>query len=271
MRDITERKQAEAKLKTLTDELQRSNRELKDFAYVASHDLQSPLLSVSSSLKLLKRRIKDRLDKESDEYINYAQDSISNMVTLIRNLLKYSRVKTKSEKFKPADCETVLEQTFASLKADIEDSEAVITYDHLPEIIGDPILLARLFQNLISNAIKFRGKESPRVHISAEQRGNKWVFSVRDNGLGIEPEHIKRIFGIFERLHEEGVQAGTGIGLSTCRKIVELHGGRIWVESELGKGSTFYFTIPFIELSDSEKKPRPLKNMVRDATDINKG
>jgi PAS domain S-box-containing protein len=242
--DITERKQAEAKVKVLAEELGRSNRELENFAAVASHDLQSPILSVMSSLNLFERQNRGRMDKESEEYIKGAKDRASNMLKLIRSLLRYSRLDTGSGKFEPADCEAVLKQGLASLKVDIEESGAMVTHDPLPEVTGDASLLSQVFQNLIANAIKFRGEEPPLVHVSAKLRGREWVFSVRDNGVGVAPEYTGRIFVLFQRLHDKGVYSGSGIGLSTCKRIVELHGGRIWVESEPGRGSTFFFTIP---------------------------
>jgi PAS domain S-box-containing protein len=241
--DITERRQAEARLKMLTEELTRSNRELEQFAYVASHDLQSPLLAVASSLKLLKRHTRGKLDKEASDYIAYAQDRLSDMLTLIRSLLRYSRVESGGRKFKQVDTRAVMEKALTNLKVDLEERKANITTGPLPQVTGSATLLVQLFQNLLSNAIKFC-QGTPRIHVSAEQRGRQWVFYVRDNGVGIAPEQTGRIFEIFQSLHERGMYSGSGIGLATCKKIVELHGGRIWVESQLKKGSTFLFTLP---------------------------
>lgn len=244
VRDITERKQSEVKLKLLTDELKRSNRELSQFAAVAAHDLQAPLVSLSSALKLLRRDLKSKLDSKANEFITDVQERAAGMQLLIRNLLDYSRVDKISTKFERIDCEDILEKSIENLKVDIQDCRAEITHDPLPEVVGNSVLMVQLFQNLIANAIKFQGDKPPRVHISVEQKERDYLFSFRDNGIGIDPKYAGRIFEIFQRLHEKGVYKGSGIGLATCKKIVEFHGGRIWVESEPGKGSTFFFTIP---------------------------
>jgi PAS domain S-box-containing protein len=243
-RDVNERKQAETKLKKFSEDLQRSNRELEEFAAVASHDLQSPLISVLSALNLMERYSLGGLGPEAEKYLTSAKDRIGNMVEVIRSMLEYSRVDTTDIKFKRTDLEAVLDRSIGNLMADISESGATVTHDPLPDVSGDAALLAQVFQNLIGNAIKFQGEEPPQVHISAERKEKEWAFSVRDNGIGIDPEDIEHIFEIFHSLKARGEYHGTGIGLATCKKIEELHGGRIWAESEPGRGSTFHFTIP---------------------------
>jgi len=242
-RDITERKQAEEKLQKTLAELERSNKELEQFAYVASHDLQEPLRMIASYVQLLARRYKGKLDADADDFIAYAVDGAGHLQRMINDLLAYSRVGTRGKPFQPTDCQAVLNQVLANLKVAIEESSAVITQDPLPMVMADESQMTQLFQNLINNAIKFRGKASPRVHISVEPKETEWVFSVRDNGIGIDPQYYERIFMLFQSLHSREEYPGTGMGLAICKKIVERHGGRIWVESEPGKGSTFYFTI----------------------------
>ena len=251
--DITERKRADEKLKQTLADLKRSNTDLEQFAYVASHDLQEPIRMVSSYVQLLSRRYKDKLDSDADEFIGFAVDGATRMQTLINDLLAFSRVGTRGKPFEPTDCKTLLPQTLANLKVSIDDSGAVITHDALPTVMADGSQLAQVFQNLISNAIKFKGKEPPRVHISAERKGDEWLFSVTDNGIGISLEFFDRIFVVFQRLHGRGEYEGTGIGLAVCKKIVERHGGRMWVESEQGRGATFYFTIPAIRTEEGEQ------------------
>jgi signal transduction histidine kinase len=245
--EISERRRAEEALEKKTEELARSNRDLEQFAYVASHDLQEPLRMVTSYVQLLARRYKGKLDSEADEFIVFAMDGALRMWRLINDLLAYSRVRTESSELESTDCEAVLRQSLDNLKAAMEENGAIVTHDALPTVTANNPQLLQLFQNLIGNAIKFRGSEPPHVHVSASRNGNGWTFSVRDNGIGIAPEYAKRIFILFQRLHSREKYAGTGIGLAICQKIVERHGGYIWVESELGRGATFYFTLPASE------------------------
>jgi signal transduction histidine kinase len=241
---MQERKRAEEALKEKTEELARSNQDLEQFASVASHDLQEPLRMVTSYVQLLARRYQSRLDADAEEFINFAVDGATRMHTLINDLLAYSRVGTGGKPFEPTNCETILQQSLDNLQVTMEESGAVVTHDSLPTVMADDLQLGQLFQNLIGNAIKFHGEEPPRVHVSARPEGDRWIFSVRDNGIGIAPEYAERIFIIFQRFHSREEYPGTGIGLAVCKKIVERHGGCIWVESELGKGATFYFTLP---------------------------
>jgi signal transduction histidine kinase/DNA-binding LacI/PurR family transcriptional regulator len=242
---LQERKRAEDALAQQAQELARSNAELEHFAYIASHDLQEPLRMVKSYLQLIERRYKDQLDEDANEFIDFAMDGAERMRTLISDLLAYSRVTTHGNPFAPTDCAAALGYALANLGIAIEESGTVITHDALPTVMADETQLTRLLQNLIGNAIKFRKKERrPEVHIGAERTGAEWTFSVRDNGIGIAPEYFERIFRIFQRLHSHEEYTGTGIGLAVCKKIVERHGGRIWLESEPAVGSTFFFTIP---------------------------
>lgn len=224
-------------------ELTQSNAELQQFAYIASHDLQEPLRMVTSYLQLLERRYKDHLDESANDFIRYAVEGAARMKTLINDLLAYSRIETQGKSFQHVDCNEILKQAIANLKIAIEDNQAVITWDDLPEVMADNTQLIQLFQNLISNAIKFRGENPPTIHISAEPQNENWLFRVRDDGIGIDPQYAERIFVIFQRLHSRTEYAGTGIGLAICKKIIGRHDGKIWVESEPGKGSTFCFTL----------------------------
>ena len=242
--DITERKLAEAALLQRTEELARSNTELVQFAYVASHDLQEPLRMVSSYVQLLARRYAGKLDADADEFIGFAVDGAKRMQNQINDLLAFSRVTTKGHEFKPVEADAALKLALVNLKVAIEESQASLTFDPLPVVNADSAQLTQLFQNLIGNAIKFRRKEPPQVHVSVEKRAKEWEFSVRDNGIGIEPQHLERIFVIFQRLHTAAQFPGTGIGLAICKKIAERHGGNLWVTSKPGAGSTFHFTIP---------------------------
>jgi PAS domain S-box-containing protein len=242
--DITERKQAEEELRHVTEELKRSNAELKQFAYAASHDLQEPLRNVAGFTKLLEKRYKGKFDEKADEYFGYITDGVARMHSMIRDLLEYSRVGSRGKPLRPENCAEAVNQALSNLHSAIENTGAKIACDSLPVVMADLSQLVRLFQNLIGNALKFCRRKPPKVHISAKQTGNDWIFSVRDNGIGIDPKHFERIFSIFQRLHTREEYEGTGVGLSICKKIVERHGGSIWVESEVGKGTTFFFTIP---------------------------
>ena len=242
--DITERKRMEEELKQTLNELQRSNAELEQFAYVASHDLQEPLRMVASYTQLLARRYQGKLDADADDFIAYAVGGANRMQKLINDLLAYSRVSTRGKPFELTDCEAIVDEAVSNLQMAIGESDAVITRHHLPTVMADPTQLVQLFQNLIGNAIKFRKGHAPEIHIGAEQSDGMWSFSVRDNGIGIDPQYADRIFLVFQRLHSNADYRGTGIGLAICKKIVERHGGRIWVEPNESEGSTFYFTIP---------------------------
>jgi len=241
--DITERHLAADKLRLALADLARSNEELEQFAYVASHDLQEPLRMVSSYTQLLAKRYKGRLDTDADEFIAFAVDGANRMQRLITDLLAFSRVGTRGKKFELSDFTAALGQALTNLTAAIEASGAVVTKDPLPTLKADKSQIVQLFQNLIANGIKFHGEKAPHIHVGAEQREKEWLFSVRDDGIGIDPQYADRIFAIFQRLHTREEFEGTGIGLAICKKTVERHGGRIWVESQPGKGSTFYFTI----------------------------
>lgn len=230
--------------KKQTAELTRSNTELEQFAYVASHDLQEPLRMITGYLGLLAKRYKGKLDQDADDFIGFAADGAKRMKVLIGDLLTYSRVGTRGKEFALTDCEAVVVGTLRALQPAIEESAATVTHDPLPTVMGDESQLLQLFQNLVGNAIKYRDSKPPVVHLSCKQEGGSWLFSVRDNGIGIDPQYADRIFVIFQRLHTGEQYAGTGIGLAVCKKIVERHGGKIWVESEPGKGAAFHFTIP---------------------------
>ncbi|HQN17515.1 MAG TPA: PAS domain S-box protein [Syntrophobacteraceae bacterium] len=244
--DITRRKEAEEALARQAAELARSNSELEQFAYIASHDMQEPLRMVASYVQLLSRRYKGRLDSDADEFIAYAVDGAKRMQAMINDLLVYSRVGRREEDFKTVDCEASLDWALMNLGAAIESSGAVITRGPLPTLTAIAGQMGQLFQNLIGNAIKFRSEAPLHIHVSAEQKGSEWVFSVHDDGIGFDPQYSERIFLIFQRLHGKDVYPGTGMGLAICKKIIERHGGRIWSESSPGKGSVFYFTIPTV-------------------------
>ena len=242
-REVRERRKAEEAADLHAAELERSNAELEQFAHVASHDLKEPLRMVASYLELLQRRYKGRLDADADDFINFAVDGALRMRGLMDGLLALSQVGTHGRPFEPTDCEAVVDKAVNDLAVAIAESGAVITRDPLPTILGDAGQLEQLFQNLVSNAIKFRSEEQPRVHITARRKRTEWLFSVRDNGIGIDPQYSQRIFVVFQRLHAREERSGTGIGLAISKKIVERHGGRIWIESRPGEGATFHFTI----------------------------
>ncbi len=245
--DITERKQTQKLLAQQAEELARSNKELEQFAYIASHDLQEPLRMVASYTELLGKRYTGKLDADADDFIHYAVDGANRMKRLINDLLTYSRVGTQGKPFISVEMKDVVDTAMANLKMAIEDTNARITCDTLPCVLADDVQLLQLFQNLIANAIKFHGEKAPEVHISVARDESDWVVSVKDNGIGIDPKHFERIFQIFQRLHGKREYSGTGIGLAVCKKIVERHGGRLWVESEPGQGSVFMFTIPVMK------------------------
>ena len=226
-----------------TEELTRSNKELEMFAYITSHDLQEPLRMITSYLQLIEKRYMDILDDDGREFIAFAVEGAKRMQTLINDLLKYSRVDTKGKTFSRVDCNKVISDILNNLEIAIEESKAAITHDPMPTVYGDETQLRQLFQNLVGNAIKFRGKQHPKIHIGVESVNNNWKFTVQDNGIGIESKYFERIFQVFQRLHGRNEYSGNGIGLAVCKKIVERHGGKISVDSTPGEGTTFIFTI----------------------------
>ncbi|HUK06176.1 MAG TPA: PAS domain S-box protein [Burkholderiales bacterium] len=243
-RDVTARRTAQEALRAAHDELARSNAELEQFAYVASHDLQEPLRMVSSYTQLLERRHGDKLQGDAKEFMAFIVDGAARMKQLIEDLLAYSRVGTRGKAFRRTPMEKVFERASANLRAAIEEGGVELTHDPLPEVEGDESQLVQLMQNLIGNAIKFRAEAEPRIHVSCSEKEDEFAFAVQDNGIGIEPQYFERIFMVFQRLHDKGQYPGTGIGLAICKKVVDRHGGRIWVESAPGKGSRFVFTLP---------------------------
>lgn len=248
--DISRRKEMEEavrqmnyKLEHSNRELERSNQELEVFASVVSHDLQEPLRMISSYTQLLAKRYQSQLDKRADKYIHYIVDGVQRMRNMVTDLLELSRVGTRSGIQRVVPCSEILEQVLHGLRVMLEESQATVTYDELPSVYYDPSQLAQLLQNLVSNAVKFRGQDAPRVHISARQEDHQWIISVRDNGIGIPVHQQQSVFEIFKRLHSRDKYPGTGMGLSIVKRIVERHGGRIWLESVMEQGTTFYFTI----------------------------
>lgn len=244
VQDITRRKQAEEKLRETLLDLERSNRDLEDFAYISSHDLQEPLRKIANFSEMLVREYRDRLDERGVRYFGYVIDGAQRMQGLINALLSYSRVGRANSPLIPADLENVLRGTLADLQELIRESRAEISHDFLPIVKVNPYQIGQILQNLIVNAIKFHGGQPPRIHLSARQEGHEWVIAVRDNGIGFDSRFAEQIFKVFKRLHPQEQYPGTGIGLAICKRIVERHGGRIWAESEPGIGSTFFFTIP---------------------------
>ena len=244
LQDITARKKAEQLLQETIEELAHINAELEQFTYIASHDLKEPLRMISSFVQLLEQRYKDKLDEDANDFIRFITEGVVRMQDLIKNLLDYSKIGKPHKEFERVDLNDVLKDGIDNLRQIINETNAEIIYDSLPIIYGDKYQLIQVFQNLISNAIKFRGIDSPLISISAKHDGKHWVFSLSDNGIGIDSKEFERIFIIFQRLQRTEKYEGTGIGLAICKKIVEYHRGKIWVESEVGKGSTFYFSIP---------------------------
>ncbi len=240
-RDITDRKRAE-------EELIRSNQDLQQFAYVASHDLQEPLRNVASCLQMLQKKYSNELDAQADQYIEYAVEGAVRMKDLILDLLAYSRIGTRGKPHEPTDCEQILAEAVKNLRSAVTETRAVITHDPLPTIPADGTQLLQVFQNLIGNAIKFRRDQPPQIHVAAVKNKNEWVFSIKDNGIGIESQYMDKIFVIFQRLNKRREYEGTGMGLAIVKKVVERHDGRVWVESEPGEGTTFYFSIPDKEI-----------------------
>jgi two-component system, chemotaxis family, sensor kinase Cph1 len=254
-RDITDMKKAEIKLRKYQDTLEKkvkdrtkalkqSNKELKEFAYVASHDLKEPLRMITSFLQLLEKRYKDQLDQDANEFIEFAVEGSKRMDKMINDLLEYSRIGNQEIEFEYLQSEKLLETVLMNLKSAIEDTNAIIAHDPLPLIFANEQMMIQLFQNIISNSIKYHGEQNPEIHISVDNVNDEYIFAVKDNGIGIDQIHLERIFTIFKRLHTREEYEGTGIGLAIVQKIVQKHRGKIWVESELGKGTTFYFSIP---------------------------
>lgn len=244
VQDITRRKRNERELLERTEQLEAVNNELKHFAYVASHDLREPLRKISSFVELLAKRYRGQLDDRADKYIDYVVDGANRMQRLIDDLLSFSRISGAELIVSPVNLRSIVETTIKDLEKNIDETDAKIIYDSLPVVHANPTQMAQLFQNLIFNALKFRSKAAPSVHISAKLQNDHWLISVRDNGVGFDMEDAERIFGVFQRLHSREDYEGTGIGLAVCKKIVERHGGAIWAESQPDMGSTFHFSIP---------------------------
>lgn len=244
-------KQTQEELEQRAGELARSNAELEKFAYVAAHDLKGPLIGIGGYVRRLRRRLKDNLDPDAERIMEQLLEQILRMETLINSLLSYARVGINPINVKCVDFTGIVKQVIRDIRVEVEQNSALITHDHLPEITADAVQIGQLFQNLINNGIKFHREEPPSVHVSVERRGNEWVFAVKDNGSGIDSKDESRIFDMFQRADNSFQYPGNGIGLAICKKIVDNHGGRIWVESKLQEGSTFYFTIPIKDLPNS--------------------
>jgi len=241
---LSDLKKTQDELERRSQDLARSNAELEQFAYATAHDLKQPLVVAGGYINRLRHHYKDKAESDVDRYIGYITEAITRMEALINALLSYARVGTRVKDLKVTDYNEIIKCAMSNLQVEIEKNGAIVTHDQLPTLLSDYTQIIQLFQNLIGNGIKFRKEEPPRVHISAEHKGIECVISICDNGIGIDPEHSTTIFEIFRRLHDDSKYPGNGIGLATCKKIVEIHGGRIWVESTPGKGSTFKFTIP---------------------------
>ncbi|HZP16370.1 MAG TPA: ATP-binding protein, partial [Terriglobales bacterium] len=247
--DVTERKQAE-------EALRNTNAELQHFAYALTHDLQEPLRMVVNFTQLLAQEYTGKLGKEADQYISYSVDGALKIEALLQALLSYWEIAARAEdSFTPVECDAVLTKAISNLEVAIRENRAIVTSDPLPVVVAEEVMLTSLFQNLISNSIKYRSRETPRIHVSVERDGEGWQFAVRDNGIGIDPQYADRIFGMFKRLHGKDIP-GTGIGLALCKKIIERKGGRIWVESEEGKGAAFRFTVPARRLESAYQVAR---------------
>jgi chemotaxis family two-component system sensor kinase Cph1 len=267
IRDITDQKRSREALERQATELARSNSELEGFAYVASHDLQEPLRNVVNTVQLLELKYRDKLGAEADSLLKYSVQSAFRMKQLIDDLLAYSRVGSRRSSFAEVECEAVLESALGNLRTMIVESSAVITHDPLPTISADPTQLEQLFQNLLSNAIKFRAEAAPEIHVSASRQDSSWLFAIKDNGIGMEQEHLARVFEMFRRLHSTKQYEGTGLGLAIAKKVVERHGGRIWAESQPGQGATFYFNIP----DRAERPPLDEQGMSHEDTKSQRG
>jgi signal transduction histidine kinase len=246
------RRQAEEDLARKAEQLARSNQELEQFAYIASHDLQEPLRMVAAYTQLLAERYRGKLDENADKFIGYASEGALRMQTLIQDLLAFSRVGRNPAASVEVDCEAVIAEILQNLEPAIKESSAVVSHTPLPVVLADRSQITQVLQNLIGNAIKFRGKEAPRISVQAEKADLHWLFSVTDNGIGIAPEHVEHVFVVFQRLHTRAEYPGNGIGLSICKKIIERGGGKIWVESNGGQGSIFKFTLPFHESAEKD-------------------
>lgn len=247
-----DRKVAQERLARTVEELARSNQDLEQFAYVASHDLQEPLRMVAAYTQLLAERYRGRLDETADKYIDYASNGALRMQTLIRDLLAFSRVGRTGTAMKTVDCNVALTAAITNLQSAIRENEAVVSSDPLPSVVCNNVQFVQLLQNLIGNAIKFRGSEKPAIHVTASRNGSEWLFSVSDNGIGIAPESAEMIFSVFKRLHTTSEYPGNGIGLAICKKVIEQHGGKIWVESIQGQGSSFKFTLPASAVEETQ-------------------